>query len=178
MLHLFSNRMAFYNHYQFHQVKRKITLRQAYRKPWCVNAKEKINKEVFGVLYEALLNFSPKVGFNIEETWYKTTKNIKTVTVTFTCAGIFVHHLSRVTNDSLDVPSCFRKSFKCKSRAAVRVDDDKPATIHYSYSTETIVEVHKRIWNFNQFLMFIFVLYFCIFVLYNLACVSYNALVW
>ena len=119
-------------------INRKITTRQSYRKPWFVSTKRTINKEVFGVWYEALVNFIPKIGFSIEETWYKTRPELKSVVFTFTKLGVFVFHLQKITNNDIDVPKYFRKTFKCKTEAVIRVDDDKPAKITFIYSNEQI----------------------------------------
>ena len=50
-------------------IARKLSLRQKAFNPWCVSISEKIQVELFSLIYEVLSHFTPKIGYQINETW-------------------------------------------------------------------------------------------------------------
>ena len=79
-------------------IARKLSLRQKAFNPWCVSFSEKIQVDVFSLIYEVLSYFTPKIGYEITETWYKN-GDIKRVALTLTKIGVFIYHLKKLSGE-------------------------------------------------------------------------------
>ena len=58
--------------------------------------------------YEYFEIFLPKIGYVINETWYRN-GNLKDVTFTSTKIGVFVHHLKKLSGLP-NIPDLFKKA--------------------------------------------------------------------
>ena len=53
------------------KIHRRISLRHTCKNAWQIEVKAIIHRDIFTALYEGLETFHPKLGFAIEESWYK-----------------------------------------------------------------------------------------------------------
>ena len=120
------------------KIQKRISLRHTCRNTWAIEVKTVIHPDIFLPLYVAFENFQPKLGLHIEEEWYKSRKELKSVTFKFDLLGVLVYHLANICNHTVDIPKKFTRTFKCGSYGNVVVNHEKPATIMHSYSNKTL----------------------------------------
>ena len=130
------------------QIYKRISLRHTCRNAWSIEVKVVVHRDIFVALYAGLENFRAKLGFSISESWYKTKKELKSVTFSFTLLGILVYHLDNICNQCVDIPTHLHKDFKCGSLGEIVASTDKPVTMTYNYANETLrLNLHYFIKN-------------------------------
>ena len=122
------------------KIYRRISLRHTCKNAWSIEVKAIIHRDIFTALYAGLETFHPKLGFSIEESWYKSKQQLKSVTFTFTLLGIFVYHLNNICNQSVVIPTKLRKKFKCGSFGEIMVSTLKPVLMKYNSSVVVLVK--------------------------------------
>ena len=111
---------------------RQILFRQSYKNPWSVEVSERIQRDIFIKVFQAICDFTVEYGrtFSVK----RDAKGVGQVyTIVFSHLGAFRHHfhmLSGLPKEKID--EHLSKLNKTKGKAYVNLSEKKPCTVVYN----------------------------------------------
>ena len=113
------------------KVNRKLSFQQKFKNPWYIEVQESIHRDTFIHLFKAIRDYSIQYGRVIDVERDRNGVG-KIYTITFTHFGALKFHLTKLTNNSVNIVTLFSKKNKAGNSAVIFVSDKKPATMTYN----------------------------------------------
>lgn len=128
-------------------IHRKITFKQKFKNPWCVEVVEYLYKDIFYQFFRAVRDYRTSFGRNVDIVREKS-GTPKEYILKFSHFGALVFHLNLATNKTCDIAKLFTKSNPLGNTAEIEVSEEKPAVIRYKIKTGTMtIKMHYCVKN-------------------------------